>query len=775
MPEPQRHLRTCNLCEAMCGLEITHDKGQIVSIKGDKNDPLSKGHICPKAVALQDIHNDPDRLRYPLLKTPQGWERISWDNAFNEVASRLLNIQAKHGANSVGVYLGNPNIHNLGTMLTFMPFLAALKTKNRYSATSVDQLAPMLVAFKMFGNQLLLPIPDIDRTDFMVCLGANPVASNGSLMTAPGFKNRVKSLQKRGGKLVVIDPRHTETAAIADQHHFIRPGSDALLLMAILHTLFRQDLVDTGRLNNHLRGVNIVKNMVAGFTPQKVARATGMKAKDIRQLAIDFAKAPRACFYGRMGASTQEFGALTNWLITLINTLTANLDEPGGVMFTRPAVDLPGMANLAGQTGTFNSRRSRVRKLPEFGGEYPSSTLADEILTQGKGQIKALVTAAGNPVLSLPNGKKMEKALDSLDFMVSIDFYLNETTKHADIILPPTGPLEHDHYDLALNMVAVRNTAKYSPALYKPMPETRHDWQIFLELTRRMQPRSPLKRASGEVMYQVLKRLGSEGMLDFILRMGPYGSAPVALSKPQKALASMLYKRFANSSISNLLDVSPYSRHTRDAKHNLSVKKLLKNPHGIDLGPLKPCFPERLGNHGKSINLVPKLFMNDINRLQKRLESKAKPAPDSFLLIGRRDVRSNNSWMHNSERLVKGKIRCTAQLHPDDAKRLGIKDGNPIIISTRVGEIEIPAQVTDTIMPSVICIPHGWGHQRPGTQLSTAQANPGVSVNDITDDYTIDELTGVAAFSGQQVTVSTIKMEKNVVRLSDMRAAANSN
>ena len=772
MPQPQKHLRTCNLCEAMCGIEITHDQGHILAIKGDPGDPLSKGHICPKAVALQDLHEDPDRLKYPLLKTPEGWEQISWENALNEVASRLRNIQAKHGNNAVGIYLGNPTIHNLGSMLTLMPFLSALGTSNRFSATSVDQLAPMLVAMKMFGNQLMIPIPDIDRTDMMVCLGANPMASNGSLMTAPGFKNRVKALQERGGKLIVIDPRLTETAKIADEHHFIRPGTDALLLMAMLHTLFRQDLVDTGRLTNHLQGINIVKNMVVGFTPQKVARITGMKAKDIRQLAIRFAKSPSACFYGRMGASTQEFGTLTNWLITVLNTLTGNLDEPGGVMFTRPAVDLPGLANVSGNTGSFNSRKSRVRKYPEFGGEFPASTLADEMLTPGKGQIRALITSAGNPVLSLPNGRKVEQALQQLDFMVSVDFYLNETTRHAHIILPPTGPLEHGHYDLALNMMTVRNTAKYSSALYKPMPDTRHDWQIFNELTRRLQSHSPLKWAASEAQYLAIKKLGDEGMLDLALKAGPYGRQPEALSDMQKRMARFMYKRFPASGISALLDVSPYSRHTRGEQHNLSLKKLKQNPHGIDLGPLQPCLPERLGTQGKSINLVPKLFMKDIVRLQKRLEHKTKPAPDSFALIGRRDVRSNNSWMHNSERLVKGKNRCTALLHPDDAKKLGINNGDNIIVSTRIGEIELPAQITEEIMPSVLCVPHGWGHQRTGTQLSVAEKHAGVSVNDITDDYNIDALTGVAAFNGQQVTVSTIKIEKNVVRLNDKRVAA---
>ncbi|MAR91156.1 MAG: dehydrogenase [Pseudomonadales bacterium] len=773
MPKPQPHLRTCNLCEAMCGLRITHDQGHILSIKGDPRDPLSRGHICPKAVALQDIHNDPDRLRQPLLRTNEGWEPISWENAFNEVAARLRNLQAKHGRHAVGVYLGNPNIHNMGTMLTLLPFLSALGTGNRFSATSVDQLAPMLVALKLFGNQLLIPVPDLDRTDFMVCLGANPMASNGSLMTAPGFRQRIKELQARGGRLVVIDPRRTETAAIADQHHFIRPGSDALLLMAMLHTLFHEDLVNTGRLTNHLQGINIVKNLVAAFPPQKVARATGLKAADIRQLALDFARAPRACFYGRMGTSTQEFGALTTWLINLLNILTGNLDEPGGVMFTRPAVDLPGLANLGGFTGSFNSRRSRVRQYPEFGGEYPASTLADEILTPGKGQIRALVTAAGNPVLSLPNGRKVEQALEQLDFMVAIDFYLNETTRHANIILPPTGPLEHGHYDLALSMFTVRNTAKYSPPLFQPQPDSRHDWEIFNELTRRLQSHSPLKWAAGEAQYHLVRTLGAEGLLDLALRSGPYGHQPRALENLQTQMRKLVYHRFPGSTLRKLLDVSPFGPHGDN--QGLSLKKLRRHPHGMDLGPMEPALPERLNTPGQTINLVPKLFMRDLVRLQQSLERSKQGAPDSFALIGRRHVRSNNSWMHNSERLVKGKNRCTALLHPEDARRLGIEDGENIVVSSRVGEVELPAQLSEDIMPGVVSIPHGWGHHRPGTRADVASRHPGVSINDITDDFSVDAITGVAAFSGQQVTVSKIKVEENVVRINDKRVAHHAN
>lgn len=776
MADPNTHHRTCNLCEAMCGLEIQHDKGKVISIKGDKKDPLSKGFICPKAVALQDIHDDPDRLRYPLLKTPNGWERISWENAFNETAARLRNIQAKHGKNAVGVYLGNPNVHNHGALLTLFPFLNTLNTENRFSATSVDQLAPMLAGLKMFGNQMMLPVPDIDRTDYLVCVGANPMASNGSLMTAPGFKHRVKNLQERGGKLVTIDPKRSETAELADEHHFIRPNADALFLMAIVHTLFRQDLVDLGKAQNYTQGINILRNMVMGFSPEKVAPQVGIKAKDIRRIASEFAAADRACFYGRMGTSTQRFGGLSNWLIYVINTITGNLDRKGGMMFTQPAIDLAGLGHLFGETGTFNTRTSRVRQLPEFNGEFPAVTLADEILTPGEGQIKAMVVAAGNPVLSVPNGKKLDQGMEQLEFVVAIDYYMNETTQHADIILPPTGPLEHSHYDLIFNSLAVRNTVKYSPPLFAPAPDTRHEWEIYLELTRRMESRSPISWAKAEAKYQIMKSLGADGMLDLLLRTGAYGSQVPQFHEWQEKLVNLLYDRLSPRSAARLaLDLSPYSYRTKDRSQFLSLSTLENHPHGLDIGPLTSCLPEKLATPNKQINLVPKIYLKDVARLQQFLDNKPKASQETFYLIGRRHIRSNNSWLHNSKRLVKGKQRCTAQINHQDAKRLAIANGDLITISSRTGEIEIEAEVTDAIMPSVISIPHGWGHNRPGVQLQVARAHAGVSQNDITDERVIDELTGVAALSGQPVTVSKIKTQENIYRLNDKRIESEAN
>ncbi|MBF0352285.1 MAG: molybdopterin-dependent oxidoreductase, partial [SAR324 cluster bacterium] len=438
----QSHFRTCPLCEAICGIEIQTRGSEIVSIRGDAEDSLSRGHICPKAVALQDLQNDPDRLRQPLKRTESGWKEISWEEAFDEVATRLKDIQNSFGKSAVGVYLGNPNVHNLGAMIFGPMFAKSLRTRNNFSATSVDQLPHQLVSLLMYGHQLLIPIPDVERTRFLVILGGNPLASNGSLMSVPDIGKRLREIQDQGGEVVVLDPRRTETARVASRYIPIQPGSDVLLLAAMIHTLFQENLVHSGRLEIMMEGVEAIQAIVEPFAPEKVSEFTGISADTIRQLVRDFRKAESAVLYGRMGVSTQKFGALTQWLIQVFNILTGNLDREGGAMFTKPAVDIVDITARMGQKGHYAIRRSRVRKLPEFGGEFPVATLADEILTPGEGQIRALVTLAGNPVLSTPNGKRLDTALEQLDFMVSIDFYLNETTRHANIILPPTSPLE---------------------------------------------------------------------------------------------------------------------------------------------------------------------------------------------------------------------------------------------------------------------------------------------------------------------------------------------
>jgi anaerobic selenocysteine-containing dehydrogenase len=717
----QIHYRACNLCEAICGLAITTRDGAIVSIKGDADDPLSRGHICPKAVALQDLQDDPDRLRRPQKRVGDRWVEIDWPEAFDDIAARLAAIHRQHGANSVAAYLGNPSVHNWGNLTHSSAFLGPLKTRNRYSATSVDQLPHQLVAYWLYGHQLLIAVPDIDRSDFILMLGANPVASNGSLWTVPDFGARLSALQARGGKLVVIDPRRSETAARADAHHFIRPGSDAALLLALLHTIVHEGLAQPGRLAAITDDLDDLPDLLAPFTADRAAAVTGIAAETIRQLARDFVGARAAAAYGRMGVSTQAHGTLCQWALAVLNLVTGNLDREGGLMFPLPAVDL--VTGVASKPGHFNAWRSRVRGLPEFGGELPVAALSEEILTPGEGQVRALVTIAGNPVLSTPNGRQMDAALASLDFMVSIDCYRNETTRHADYILPPTSPLEHDHYDLIFHHFALRNTARYNPPLLPKPPGALHDWEIFSQLGQRLRAhltphagRPLMRRLQAGFKDAVMARLPPHRILDQGLRAGPYG---------------------------------------RSAPQRLNLTRLKAAPHGIDLGALTPQLPGRLGHPDQRIRLRNPSIDAELQRYAGLLVAPAAPGPDGTLrLIGRRHVRSNNSWMHNSQRLVKGKPRHHLLMHPDDLTARGLADGGAVVVHSRVGSVTVVAQASAEMMPGVVSLPHGWGHDRDGAQLGIARSRPGVSVNDLTDELALDAASGNAALNGVRVTVS---------------------
>ena len=715
--------RSCNLCEAICGLTIEHDGKQVVSIKGDKNDPLSRGHICPKAIALQDIHADPDRLKTPVRRTENGFEPISWEDAFDLVESKLMQIRQEHGDDSVALYLGNPTVHNSGALLFQKYLKQSLNTRNRFAATSVDQLPHHLAASLMFGHGLMIPIPDIDNTDYMLMLGANPAASNGSLMTAPDVKNRLKDITKRGGKVVLVDPRRTESAKLASDHHFIRPGTDVFLLAAILNCLFenKNGAVNLGRLSSFTKGVDLLKDAVAEFTPDNVSQITGVDSATIENIAAEFATAKRAVVYGRMGVSTQPHGGLCHWLINGINLVSGNLDRSGGQMFAKPAVSLVGKS---GTTHEFGRWKSRVRGLPEFEGDLPVAVLAEEILTPGKGQIKALVTSSGNPVLSTPNGVQLEQALEQLDFYVAHDIYINETTRHADLILPSPSGLETDHYDFAFLALAVRNVSKYSPQIFAPEPGSMYDWQIMKELSLRLMPRPTglAGRLRTGIQKRILRWLTPDRLLDLGLKVGPYG----------------MFRK------------------------GLSLKKLKANPNGIDLGELQPVLPAALRTTDKKIDAAPKAYVDHLKQEvipQLKAATDSQPAANEFALIGRRHLRSNNSWMHNSKRLVKGADRCTLMMHSSDAQTLDLVDGGSVAISSSVGSVQAPLEITDEIMPGVVSLPHGYGHHRPKTKLSIANEHAGVSINDLTDDKIVDNLTGNAAFSAQRVRIEATSDE----------------
>ncbi len=700
-------LGVCNLCEAICGIELTLTDGAVTGIRGNEADPLSRGYICPKGVSMADVYADPDRLRRPLRRIGEGeeatWEELGWDEAYDLVAERLAATVTEHGPNAVGMYVGNPNVHSLGFLTHGVPFMKTLRTRNKFSATSVDQLPHQFVSWQLYGHQLRLPVPDLDRTDFFLVLGANPMASNGSLMTAPDFPQRVRDLKARGGRLVVLDPRRTETAKVATEHHFVRPGSDAAVLLAMLHVLFEEDLTTPPPYVDH---VDEVGRLVAAYTPERAEQASGIPAQTIRQLTRDFAAAGSAAAYGRMGVSTQGFGSVSQWAIQLLNLLTGNFDRVGGVLLPEPAIDAVDRG-LVGP-GHHAVWRSRVREAPEFGGELPAAVMREEIETPGEGQIRAMVTVAGNPVLSTPGGSDLGRALDGLDFMVSVDIYLNETTRHADVILPPTSALERDHYDLIFHGFAIRNTARFTPAVFARPNDARHDWEIFSALAERL-----------------TARLGA-GLKDRLATRARFAASPTTM-------------------VAALLGLGGRT----------SMRQLRKHPEGVDLGPLRPTMPDRLQTKDKRIDLTPELLVADLARVAQSLDAVHPLAPGELVLIGRRHKQDCNSWLHNTERLTRGKPRHQLLMHPEDLADRGIEDGATVRVSSRVGTVDVEVSSVDDVMPGVVSLPHGYGHQVAGTRLRHATTVAGVSINDLTDPDLLD-VSGNAALNGVPVTVQPV-------------------
>ncbi|QFU76179.1 molybdopterin oxidoreductase family protein [Halioglobus maricola] len=699
MSEVQKHYRTCNICEAMCGIEVQYQGTEVIAIKPDKDDVFSRGHICPKAVALQDYYHDPDRLQTPVKRTAEGWESISWDEAMAEIGSRMRGIQDEYGADAVGVYLGNPNAHNFGNALMFQHFFKALGSRSRFSSASADQLPHHVAANYMFGAGMVIPIADIDHTDYMMIIGGNPVVSNGSMMTSAGVPGRIKDIKARDGKVVTVDPRFTETSKIASEHVFIRPEADALFLMALINVIFAEGLAELGHLSAIVEGVATLQAAAAEFTPEAIAERTGIPAEDTRRLAREFATAPSAVCYSRMGASTQSFGTLCQWLTNCLNIITGNCDRRGGAMFPRPAFDL--LANTPrGKPSSFGRYRSRVRQLPYNNGEFPVATLAEEILTPGEGQVRAMFTIAGNPVLSAPGGDGLDAAFESLEFMVAVDIYINETTRHADIILPATHGLEVPHFDVFFNSFAVRNTVKFSEALFEKTGDQKPDWQI-------------LKLLATALTGKPDDGTTPEMILDMALTHGHYGG------------------------------------------EGMSLEKLRQHPHGIDLGPLEPWLDERLKTAEGNIFLAPEIFLEDLTRLREFMSDGASEAYP-FAMIGRRLARNHNTWTHNSYRLIKGRDPVTLQLNSADAAKLGVTAGDTVAVRSQNGRVEMPVEVDDHIMPGVVSIPQGWGHNRKGTQMSVAEGQPGISINTLTDVGRVDPVSGNAAFNGTPVAVEKL-------------------
>ncbi len=737
---------TCPLCEATCGLELKLDaEDRVVSIRGDQADVFSRGFICPKGSALKALHEDPDRVSTPLIRDNGRLRPAGWDEAFALIDRRLSPIVARD-RNSVAVYLGNPNAHNLSNLLYAKVLTRALSSRNVYSASTVDQIPKQMASALMFGTGTTVAVPDVDRTDHLLILGANPLASNGSLMTAPDIRGRLRALRARGGKLVVIDPRRSRTAEEADEHHFIRPGTDAQLLFAIAHVLFEEGLAEPEpRLTEMTEGLDEVRELAAAFSPEVVSEVCGIAPEEIRRIARELAGAPRAAVYGRIGTCTQEFGTLASWLVDVLNLLTGNLDREGGAMFPLGAA---GHGNASGPPGggrgaRFGRFSSRVRGLGEVFGELPVACLSEEIETPGEGQVRALITIGGNPVISTPNSDRLDAALGELELMISLDVYVNETTRHADVILPAPSPLRRSHYDLALYLFAVRNIANYSPPVMEPEPELPDEWVTLLRLAGVAAGMGPdadvaaldagvaralverelatpgstvAARSAEELLAELEPRVGPERLLDLMLRAGPYGDAFGA------------------------------------RQDGLSLAALEAAPHGIDLGPLQPRLPDALRTLSGRIELVPEPIAADVARLRASLH---RGAVDQLVLIGRRQLRSNNSWMHNLPVLVKGKPRCTLHVHPTDAQRYRLTDGEPARLRSRTGTVLAQVEVTELVMPGVVSLPHGWGHRHADrTVQSVASGQPGANSNVLADELLIDALSGNAVLNGIPVELS---------------------
>lgn len=734
-------LRICPFCEATCGLTLTIDSGRITKARGDRDDVFSHGFICPKGASFGELDGDPDRLTDPLVRRDGELVEVSWAEAYDVVAELLGTVVSEHGGTSVAVYVGNPNAHTIAGSLYVPLIVKGLGTQQLYSASTLDQMPKHVALGLMFGNAVAFTVPDLDRTDHLVVIGANPLVSNGSLATAADFGGKLKALRKRGGRLVVVDPARTRTAELADTHIAPRPGTDGALLLGVVHTLFDEDLVDLGHLADQVVGIDELRELAADFAPEAVAEHCGVPAEDIRTIARDLAAAPSAAVYGRIGTSTVEFGTLGSWLVDVVNILTGNLDRPGGAMFPQSPVSPAPRPPKPGKGFRTGRWRSRVSGFPEVLSELPAAALPEELEADGDDRIRAVVTVAGNPVLSAPDGDRLSRALSGVDFMLSVDPYLNETTRHADVILPPPPPSRTAHFDVALAGASVRNNARYSPPAL-PLEDGRPDEAeilsrialilyglgphadpalvdeqvIAMTLTKETaDPDSPVAGRSVEELVAMLPEgRGYERRLDMMLRLGPYGDA---------------------------FGADP---------DGLTLQRLKDSPHGIDFGALRPRLAEILRTPSGKVELVPEPLAADVDRLRAALGR----SPDGFVLVGRRHLRSNNSWMHNLPALAGGTNRCTLLMHPADAAELGVTDAARV--KGPGGELEAPVELTDAIRRGVVSLPHGWGHDRAGTRMSVAAGQAGVNVNQLNDGTALDPLSGTAVLNGIPVQIAPV-------------------
>ncbi|HEY7136373.1 MAG TPA: molybdopterin oxidoreductase family protein [Acidimicrobiia bacterium] len=730
----QVHYRTCPLCEAMCGLEIHVEDERVALIRPDRDDVWSKGFICPKGTTLGHLHDDPDRLRAPMVREGETWREVSWREAFARCEELLAGVRERHGKESMTAYVGNPTAHNFSLGRYVGLFIGMSQFPMIYSAGTVDQWPKNVSCMLMYGSMWWIPTPDIRRTDYWLVMGGNPQASQGSLLACPDVLGEIDAIRERGGKVVVVDPRRTGTAARADEWLPIVPGTDAAFLLAICNVLFADGLVELGDVADLVNGLDEVRRLANGFTPEQVAAACRIPAETIRRVAHDIAAAPRAAVYGRIGLCNQEFGTLASWLIDVVNIITGNFDRPGGLMFGNPiAWGLSSLPDPQWADGvTFGRWQSRVRGAPEVLGQVPVSCLAEEIATPGPGQIKALVTIAGNPVISSPDAGRLDEALPMLECMISVDNYLNETTRHAHVILPGLSALEQPHFDDLITMWAARSAGNYSRAIFPPEPDRPREWQI-------------LARLAGLVAGMTNDDIDVDALDDGYF---------AAMCAAQGVDAASVMTNYDHRGPERLLDLQvrtgPFGDRYGENPDGLTLQHFRDRPHGIDMGPMVPRVRELLRTPSGKIELAPEYITADVDRLGERVE---RADADALLLISRRHLRSNNSWMHNVKVLMKGKDRCTLLIHPEDAARVGLEDGKLARVTSEAGAVEVAAEVSDEMMPGVVSLPHGWGHDKAGTRLSVAREHAGVNNNLLAPGRLVDPLSGNAVVNGIPVEV----------------------
>jgi anaerobic selenocysteine-containing dehydrogenase len=730
--DAEQRITFCRICEAACGLVATVEDGRVTALRPDPAHPLSWGFACPKGIAMTEVQNDPDRVLSPLRRVDGRLEPCSWDDAIADIGGRLRSLRDREGLSAAGWYMGNPSAFSSSHPLWVKGFLDAIGSRHYYTASSQDVSNRFAASALLYGSPVVVPIPDLERTSLLLMVGANPLVSHGSLLTAPRIRERLNAIVERGGRVVVADPRRSETAR-AFEHLPVRPDSDAWLLLSLLHVLFAEDRVDRDALRRQARDADWLEDLAARFPPPAAAERSGVAPGRIRELARALSEAEGAAVYGRTGSCLGRFGTLVAYLLDALNVATGNLDRPGGAVFGHAAISLDDVAHRAG-LATYDSHRSRVGDLPEVLGSLPASLMAREITEPGEGQLRALFVSAGNPVLSVPDGRALEAALAELELLVSIDFYVNETAaRHADYVLPATTFLERGDMPLALMGFAVRPYVQWSDPVVEPAGEAREEWEIIDALSRELGvvPLTPaaLRRLPGPLA----RRVTPERLLDLLLRTGPDG------------------------------DWFGLRR------GGLSLGRLRREPSGVALRDEVPTgvLRDKVRHPGGRVRLRHAAIGEEVERL-----AADGPGDGEFplRLIGLRELRSHNSWMHNSPKLMAGDRSHSARVHPADAERVGVGEGEPLRIVSASGSVEVAARLTDEVMEGVVALPHGWGHAGGWRR---ANAAGGVNSNELASaaPEDLEPLAGMAHLNGIPVRLEAVAGEPGERGAAGARAA----